>query len=174
MKAKIPIYALCILIIVVVQSTLLHYIKIHNVKPNLLIVFIVAVALMRGNIEGAAVGFFSGLLQDMLFGRIIGFYALLGMYLGLIVGSVYRRLYKENVLIVVFFTFVSTVVYEGLVYFFNSFGAIIDGQTDVLYAFKDVILPEAVYNSAVSIFMFIVVLKLHYRLEELSKAARKY
>jgi len=174
MKVKILVYALCILLIVVLQSTLLHYIKIYNVKPNLLIIFIVAVALLRGNIEGAVVGFFSGLLQDMLFGEIIGFYALLGMYLGLIVGSVYRRLYRENVLLVVFFTFVSTVVYEGLVYFLNLFKAIIDGQADILFAVRDVILPEAVYNSVVSIFVYILVIKLHLRFEDLSKTVRKY
>jgi len=36
------------------------------------------VALLGSNIEGAVTGFCGGLTQDMLSGRVIGFYALLG------------------------------------------------------------------------------------------------
>lgn len=174
MRIKILIYALCILLIMLLQSTVFNYIEILGVKPNLVIVFIVSVALLRGNVEGMAVGFFTGISQDLLFGRAIGLYALLGLYLGLIIGSVNKRLYRENFLVIIFFTFISTVAYEFAVYLCHGFEALINGRSSILYALRAVVFPEAVYNSAVSIFVYIFIFKLNHLFEGLSKAARKY
>jgi len=160
MKIKIPVYTVCIIAIILLQSTVLDYIKIYNVKPNLIIVFTVSVALLNGNIEGAIVGFFAGLSQDIATGKLIGFYALLGLYLGLAVGSINKRLYRDNIFVVIFFTFISTIVYESTVYFLWSLRSIISGQVNLLYPLKAVILPEVVYNSAISVFVYIFVIKL--------------
>jgi rod shape-determining protein MreD len=174
MRVKIPVYALCIFLIIVLQSTLVDYITIYNVKPNLLLVFIVSVALLRGSIEGAVVGFFAGLVQDMLFGKNIGFYALLGMYLGLVNGSINRRLYKESFAVAIFFTFVSTIAYEGLVYVLNSLKLIIEGQTNFIYALRGIILPEAFYNSFMTVFIYFFAIKMNYRFEKLDRITRNY
>lgn len=173
-RTKALIYAVCIFVLILLQSTVLDYAEILNVKPNLLMIFIVCVALLRGNTEGSMVGLFTGLAHDMLFGRVIGFYALLGMFLGLIIGSLNRKLYKDNILVVTFFTLVSSLVYDGLVYFFNMFGSILDGSADILFAVRNVVLPAAVYNSVVSIVIYALTAKLDKRFEELGKPARKY
>lgn len=174
MKTKALIYALCISIIVLLQSTVFNYIEVFGIKPNLVIVFIVAVSLLRGSGEGMTVGFFAGLSQDLLFGRTIGLYALLGLYLGLGIGSLNRRLYRENYVVVIFFTFVSTVVYELVVYLSHGLRALFSGSLDILYALRAVILPEAVYNSIVSIFLYILVFKLDGIFEEQTKTSRQY
>lgn len=171
MKIKVFIYALCIFVITLLQSTILDYIKILHVKPNLLVIFIISVALLRGNVEGAVVGFFTGLAQDMAAGKSVGFYALLGMYTGVLVGSVNKRLYRENFLVILFFTFVSTLCYESVVYLVGPFAK--TGVEYILVA-KDLILPEAVYNSLVSIIIYIFAIKLSYRLEQSDGNTRKY
>lgn len=171
MKFKIPFYTICILLFLLLQSTLLQYIRIYNVIPNLLVVFIILVALIRGNVEGGVVGFFAGLALDMLFGSLLGFYALLGMYLGIAVGSVNRRLYRENILVVVFFTFAATVIYETVVYFLNTF---MSGNINLIFPLTGIILPEAVYNSAAAIFIYVFMIRTNRRFEELGKTARKY
>lgn len=174
MKIKIPIYTACIVSILLLQSTVLDYIRIYNVKPNLIIVFTISVALLNGNIEGAIVGFFAGLAQDMISGKMIGFYALLGLYLGLAVGSINKRLYRDNIFVVIFFTFVSTIAYESAVYFLCFFRSIIQGRINLLYPLKEIILPEAVYNSAVSVFIYIFVIKLIRAFEETDITQSKY
>ncbi|HOA98100.1 MAG TPA: rod shape-determining protein MreD, partial [Acetivibrio saccincola] len=68
MRIKIIGYTLMMVIFGLLQSTVLDYLKIFNVKPNLLMVFIVIVAFLGNNIEGAIVGFFSGLIHDMISG----------------------------------------------------------------------------------------------------------
>jgi len=167
MKIKVLAYSICIFVITLLQSTIIDYIKIMNVKPNLLLAFIVVVAILRGNVEGTVIGFICGLCHDVISGKMIGVFALLGLYIGLLIGSVNKRLYRENVLIAVFFTF----VYEYVFYFFNLF---LRGKGDLIFPLKNVILPEAVYNSVLSILIFIIMIKLHYTFEEASRTSRKY
>ena len=171
MRFKILFYSICILFFLLLQSTLLQYIRIYNVIPNLLVVFIILTALIRGNVEGGVVGFFAGLVLDMMFGKLLGFYALLGMYLGIAVGSVNRRLYRENLVVVVFFTFVASVLYETAVYFLNTF---MSGNMSLIFPMTGIILPEALYNSVAAVFLYALVIRMDRRFEETSKAARKY
>lgn len=171
MRRKIIVYAFFLILLLLLQSTLLGYARIYNVKPNLLLVFVVCVALLRGNVEGAAVGFFSGLLLDMASGKFLGFYTLLGFFLGLAAGSVNRRLYRENYLVMVFFIFAATVLYETAVYILSTF---MTGTMELIMPLTMKILPEAAYNSVVSILVFAVVIKISRKFDEADKAARKY
>ncbi len=171
MRLKIIAYTILIFLTVLIQSTLGSYINVYGVKPNITIVVIVVVALLRNNIEGAVVGFFCGLLQDSASGMVIGFYALLGLYLGLTVSSLNKKLYRENVLIAVFLTFVFSVIYEYLVYFLNTF---LRSPLGFIYPMQKVIIPEAIYNCVISIFVFIIVVKMHRRFEEFDKNSRRY
>lgn len=170
MKTKILIYSMCIFLFTIIQSTVLDYIRIFNVKPNLLIVFVVSAALLKGNKEGAVVGFFAGLSQDIASGKVIGFYTLLGMYLGLFIGLLNKRIYRENFLVIVFFTFISTFFYEGAVYLLGTF---LKDQLNLLFPVRYIILPEAIYNCFISIFMFILVMRVNDRIESSIKT-RKY
>lgn len=171
MKIRILTYTILIFVIVLLQATFADYIKIYYVKPNLMIVFIISVALLRGNIEGAIIGFSMGLSQDIVSGKLLGFYALLGLLLGLIVGSVNKRLYRENFFVILFFTFISSVVYEWVVYFLNT---VFTSKVDLLFPLRNVILPEAIYNCGVSIFIYIMVIKLNDRFQSSKKVSRKY
>lgn len=171
MRRKILLYGVSIYIVVLLQATLVDYIKIFSIKPNLLLVFTVSIALLRGNVEGAIIGFFTGLSQDMLTGKFLGFYSLLGMYLGAIIGSVNKRLYRENYVVIIFFTFVSTIIYEWLVYFLSTF---MQNQIDLLYPFKSVIFYEAIYNSFISVLVYMFVMKLNDKLNSIGKSSRRY
>jgi len=151
MKRKLLLYSFLIVFFLLLQTTLLRYARIHGVAPNLLISLTILTALVRNSAEGAAVGLFSGLCIDLQFGTAVGFYALLGMYTGIAAGSISRKIYRDNFLVVAFFTFIYSVVYESVVYAINN---IMSGDIDFLFAFTRVILPEAVYNCAVSVLLF--------------------
>lgn len=171
MKLKVIAYSILIFLTVLIQSTIAESIRVYGVKPNIIIVVTVMVALLRNGTEGAIVGFLCGLMQDAVSGRVIGFYALLGLYLGLLIGKSNKRLNKENILIAIFFTFISTIVYEYVVYFFTTF---LRAPLDFVYPMKNIILTEAIYNSVISIFIFIIVIKLDKRFEEYEKSSRRY
>jgi rod shape-determining protein MreD len=171
MRSRIISAVTFILIAILLQTTILEYIKINNIKPNLLLIFIVSIALLRGNIEGAITGFFAGLMQDIVSGKVIGFYALMGMYLGLIVGSLNKRIYRDNIFVALFFSFSASVVYETLVYFFGVF---LKGHTDFLYSITQIIIPEALYNTTVTIVIFYILVRVDRRFNRTKKSLRKY
>jgi len=170
-RLKILFYTICIILFLLLQSTLLDYIRIYNVIPNLLVVFTILTALLKGNIEGGAVGFSAGFVLDVMSGKLLGLYTLLGMYLGIAVGSVNKRLYRENLLVVVSFTFVFSTVYELAVYILNT---IMSGNMDLYFPLMRIILPEATYNSLASVFIYALLLRMDRRIEEKIKATHKY
>lgn len=153
MKIRVVLYSLTALFLLVFQTTVMKYITISGVKPNPTLVFIVCSALLNGSTEGAVTGLALGLAVDMLSGKLLGFNALLGMYAGVAAGSVNKRVYKDNILVITAAVFAVTLVYEWFTYFsytlFNQEKALM-----MLNPFTSVILPEAVYNSVLAIFLY--------------------
>ena len=81
----------------VLQSTLFKQLSFDGISPNLLIVLTSAFGFMYGPGCGLTVGFFSGLLIDIFFGDVLGFYALIYMYIGYINGIFQTIFYKEDI-----------------------------------------------------------------------------
>lgn len=162
--------------IVLLISSIFHtniagQLEMFGVSPNIFVILVTCFALVGGAFKGAASGFAAGLIQDVVVGVAVGGYTLLGMYTGLIVGAMNKRFVKDNLLVAICFVFLTTIVYQTLFYFFAIY---LSGQTAVLYAFRKIILPEAVYNAAITILVFPIVLKLECWLNEYEKVTRKY
>ena len=95
MKRRLIIGILCILA-ALLQTTLLSYVEIASIRPNLPIILTVSFALMCGRTTGLAVGFFTGILLDFFGGGILGFYALIYSVIGYYAGYTYRIFYVWN------------------------------------------------------------------------------
>lgn len=171
MKKKFLFYFFFVILLLLLQTTLMQYATIHGVLPNLLVVFIISAALLRGNVEGGVVGLFAGLAADMMFGSVFGFYALFGLYLGITVGSLNKRMYRDNLLIVVFFTFIYSIAYESVIFIVNN---VMSADMNFLYAFTIIILPEAVYNSAIAVLLFPLMIRADKWFNDTDKTIRKY
>ena len=85
MRRKITVFII-IAVCYLLQSTLFRTLSLASISPNLMIVVVSAFGFMRGKKEGMWIGFFTGLLLDVFIGSIIGFYALLYMYVGYLNG----------------------------------------------------------------------------------------
>ena len=79
MRRKITVF-LIIAVCYLLQSTVFQALSFASISPNLMIVVVSAFGFMRGKKEGLWIGFFTGLLLDIFTGSILGFYALLYMY----------------------------------------------------------------------------------------------
>ena len=90
-RRKIVLFLL-LLVCFIVQGTFLKVIAIGSISPNLILIFVVSFGFMRGKKEGIFVGFFAGLLLDIMFGTVIGFYALIYMYIGYLNGF-FKRIF---------------------------------------------------------------------------------
>ncbi len=76
------------LLIVILQITLVNLIAIFNVKPDLVIIFLVARALLDGPTAGVLWGFGMGILLDALSGGLMGLGSLAYCLAGFISGQI--------------------------------------------------------------------------------------
>jgi len=171
MKLKVFLYSFFILLILAIQTTILDYIAVRGVKPNVIIVFIIVCALLGGDAEGGTVGFFAGLALDLMSGGVIGFNAMLGYLLGVASGSVNKSMFRDNILVVLFFTFVYSIAYETVVYVYNN---IMSGDLNLIYPLTRIILPEALYNCVSAIPVYALLLSVNRRSNKTGKKIRQY
>ncbi len=118
MYRKITILLL-ILIAYLLQSTMIRILPMGGVAPNLLIILTSCFGFMRGKKEGMVIGFVSGLIMDVLFGNIIGFYALVYMIIGYLNGFFASIFYPEDIKLPMVLITSSELLYCFVVYFFR-------------------------------------------------------
>ena len=164
------VMAFILIVNFILQSTLFNAIQIIGIAPNTAILIIVTYALLRGDMEGALVGFFTGLLQDILFGRVIGLYALLGLLLGFFCGKPFKDFYRENYTIPFFLVGVGYFAYE-FAFFFLYF--LFQGHVDLFYYFGRIILPGAVYTIILTIPVYRLMYAVNNKLECHERYTRK-
>ncbi len=144
---RILILAAIIILVIILQSTLLNYIGIWGSKPDLLLIFVIAIGLTRGVQDSVIFGFAAGLLEDIAAGGMIGETAFVKMLIGLLVGLFEQRLFKENFIVPACMIFFGSLVQGLLTFFFiNSFQV----RLDFLSALLHKIIPAALYTSLVS------------------------
>ncbi|PKM95925.1 MAG: rod shape-determining protein MreD [Firmicutes bacterium HGW-Firmicutes-1] len=151
---------------IVFQSTIVQNFAIGGITINLLIMTVVSFSLMRGKLEGAIIGFFIGLMQDVFFGSVIGFYALLYMYFGFFSGYLNKALYRDNLLIPILAISVSDLILNLFIYIMTY---LFRGRTDFPYYFTNIILPELVYTTLVAVFVYKFYMFVNEKLDSVEK-----
>ena len=165
MPRKIVLFVI-ISICFVLQTTTFQTLSFANIAPNLLIIVVSSFGLMRGKSEGMFIGFFSGLLIDIFCGFYLGIYALLYMYVGYIAGLFQKRFYPEDlklplVLIPASDLFSNLLIYVVLFLTRNRY--------DFGYYLMNIIVPELVYTMIITIFFYLLLLKINQKLESYEK-----
>ena len=74
---RVAVTVLIVLAAYLLQCTLFNHLELAGIKPNLILIVTASFGFMRGQKEGMLVGFFAGLITDIQFGTILGFYSLL-------------------------------------------------------------------------------------------------
>ena len=165
MTRKIVLFFI-ISICFVLQTTTFQSISIANIAPNLMIIVVAAFGLMRGKTEGMYIGFFSGLLVDIFCGFYLGIYALLYMYVGYLTGLFQKRFYPEDIkfpLLIISACDLITNLIIYLVLFLTR------SRFDFGYYFTNIILPELVYTMIITLFLYLLLLKINQKLEAYEK-----
>lgn len=165
MRRKI-IVALIIIVCYLLQTTLFQHLSFASISPNILIIVVSSFGFMRGRKEGMWIGFFCGLLLDIFNGGIIGFYALLYMYAGYGNGMFHKLFYPEDIKLPMLLISGSDVAVNLMIYFFMF---LFRNRYDFSYYFLQLMLPELVYTMVVTIFLYMILLKLNQRLENVEK-----
>jgi rod shape-determining protein MreD len=149
------VLTLIIIINTIFQSTLIEGINVNGITPNFIIVAVVSFGVLRGRYEGALTGIALGLLQDIFYGQVIGFYTLLYLYIGFFSGYLHRNFYRDSILIPGAIIAISDLIYGLIIFIFTFF---FRGKTDILFYMINVIIPEITYTT----FLGILIYRLYY------------
>ena len=169
MLRKITVFLL-ILICFLLESTVFGHFAIAGIVPKLTIILTSSFGFMRGEEEGMLIGFFCGLLCDVFFGDVLGFYALIFTYIGYMNGKFCRIFYPEDIKLPIALIIVSDLSYGVLCYILLF---LLRGRFDFLYYFRGVILPEALYTIVVTVVLYPLILKVNQWLEKIEEGSRQ-
>ena len=154
--------AILIIVCFLLQSTVFRSFAFAGIVPNLLIILTASFGFMRGENEGLWIGFFSGLLCDIFFGDVLGFYALIMMYIGFLNGKFNRIFYPEDIKLPLGLIIISDISYSMTCYVLLF---LLQGKFNFPFYFTNVILPEAVYTIIVTCILYPIILFINDRLE---------
>lgn len=164
---KWKIKRICILIVLilagfVLQCTLFAHLALGSVKPNILLVLVASVGLLHGSKPGMFSGFLCGLLIDIQFGGLLGFYALIYLVIGYVNGYLGETYYEENIKLPLAFITVSELCYGVLIYLLMF---MMRSEFDFPYYFSHIIIPELIYTILVAIILYPLIRLISRRLE---------
>ena len=148
---RILITGLIIFVNFILQTTLFPLLAIQGIFPNTALIIVTSYALLRGSKEGAIIGGCCGLLMDIFFSKMIGFYTLLYLAIGLLFGRSQKTFYRENYILPVIFCTISTVLYQAVLYIT---GFVFRGEGNLLFFLFSVLVPELVYTAVVTILIY--------------------
>ncbi len=166
------ITAVIIIAAYLLQCTVFSSLELAGIKPNLLIIITASFGFMRGSREGMLVGFVSGLLADIQFGDMIGFYALIYLLIGFINGLFQRLYFDEDIKLPLFLISISEFVYGIIVYFLTY---LLRSDFNFLLYLNKIILPELIYTIVITLVLYPLILFINHKLEaEEKRSASKF
>lgn len=167
---RVLVFSITVLLNFVLQTTVMRGIAVSDVIPNTALCIVISYAILRGDIEGAIMGFFAGLMQDIFFGRYIGFYALSYSLLGFLCGKPFRDFFPENYFMPLILTAICSLLNNAAFYTFNF---LMRDKLDFTYYFFKVILPEALYTVLAAAFLYKVVYAINKKVMKFEMKRRK-
>lgn len=155
---KILLKSAIIVVALLIQLTLINSITILGLKPDLLMIVVVVFSLMKGEKEGTISGFASGLLQDIFSIGLLGINALVKTVIGFTCGLLKEKIFHEHILFLIpVITFIASLIQSILIFLLlRAFGI----EYSLAWSLKQVALPEALYSSLLSPFVFLAINKL--------------
>lgn len=164
--------ALLIFICFVLQTSVFPHFAFNGIVPNLLVVLTASYGFMQGKKSGLLTGFFSGLLLDIFYGSVIGFYALIYMWVGYANGNLKKVFFPEDIKLPMFMIFISDLACGMICYLFLF---LLRGRFHMQFYIIHIILPEVVYTVLISMVLYPIILKLNNWLAKLEKrSAQKF
>lgn len=161
-----------ILFCFILQSTVFPAISMGGVVPNIFIIIASTYGFMRDETEGLLAGFFCGILCDVFYGNILGFYALLYMMIGFINGKFSRIFYPEDIKLPMALITLSELSFSTVCYILLF---LLNGRFNVLWYFMHLILPELIYTILVTLVLYPVILFVNQKLDAFErKRAQKF
>ncbi len=131
-------------IVALLQVTLVPFLVVWGVKPNIVLVLISVIALLMGSKAGLTAGIMGGAFLDLLSGQYLGLFTVSLAVTGYLVGTVEQKVFKDYLLVPLGGAFVASLLQTAMEYGLLRVAGVPVG---LLEAVLDVALPFSVYNA---------------------------
>lgn len=165
MRRKVTIFFI-IVICFLLQSTVFQALSFASISPNLLIVVVSSFGFMRGRKEGMWIGLFCGLLLDIFFGDVFGFYTIVYMVIGYINGMFRKIFYPDDIKLPMMLILGSNLVLGLIMYLLRFFPR---KKVHFGYYLGHIIIPEMIYTLVITLGLYFILLKINQHLEKIEK-----
>lgn len=169
MKRNIILFLL-ILCGFVLQTTLFQALSFGGISPNILMIITVSYGFMYGKKCGMVVGFLCGMLMDIFYGDVLGFYALIYLYIGAANGVFNNIFYQDDIKLPLVLVLVSDFAYSFTCYVLLY---LLRGRFDFVFYLKNIIVPEIVYTVFVTVFIYPCIMLLNRTVEDVERGDNK-
>ena len=165
MRRKVTIFFI-IVICFLLQSTVFQALSFASISPNLLIVVVSSFGFMQGRKEGMWIGLFCGLLLDIFFGDVFGFYTIVYMVIGYIHGMFRKIFYPDDIKLPMMLILGSDLVLGLIMYLLRFLSR---KKVHFGYYLGHIIIPEMVYTLVITLGLYFILLKINQHLEKIEK-----
>ena len=167
---RLLIYIGLILGAYLLQNNVFAVSPLISATPNLLLILTFSIGFIRGKKEGMLIGMLGGLLMDMGYSEIVGYYALIYLCIGYVNGSISQLFYTEFLNMPLLLCILSDFLYNVYIY---VFGFMAHGRMALSVYIPEVILPEVVYTSVLALVLYPRFLKLDSWFQSVEKRSAK-
>lgn len=157
MKRNIILFFV-ILIGFVLQTTVFQSLSFGGISPNILIIITASYGFMYDKKCGMVVGFLCGLLMDIFYGNVLGFYALIYLYIGAANGAFHSVFYQDDIKLPLALILASDFVYCFTCYILLY---LLRGRFEFAFYLKNIIIPEVVYTIFLTVILYPCILLLN-------------
>ena len=168
MKRK-AVIAVLIWAAFLIQTAVFPMISVFSAVPDLLLILTVSIGFMRGSGEGIMTGFLAGILIDLFYGDLFGFYALLYLLAGYFAGTFSQVYFDEDVKMPLLLTSFCDFALNAAVY---AVRFLLRGRTTFGGYLTGVILPEMVSTVLFTVILYRLFFKINHALLEKEKKGR--
>lgn len=145
--------------------------KLADTVPNVLLILVSSVSVMRGQKEGMLTGFFSGLLLDIFYGSWLGGFAFLYMIFGFVGGLFNQIYYSDDNFLPIIMIGAGDLIYGICMYIVYG---LLQNHMHILFYIRTIILPEMVYTVAVGLILHQILLRINDWLEKNNKGSADF
>ena len=155
MKFKYILPLFVFIPVVLIQLTVIPFVAIQEVVPNLILIAVVYFSISNGQIFGTITGASYGLLFDLISGNLVGSHMLSKTVAGFVAGYFSGETRREKYLYTYSFTLVVllSALADAMIF---SFFSVIDFNTNFLMALFNHALLPSIYTSIVSILVVVI------------------
>ena len=154
----------------ILQTTVFSMIDYLAAGPNLMLILTVSIGFMQGRTEGMLTGFLCGLLIDLFYGDVFGFYALLYMLMGYFCGRYSHIYFDDDVKIPLILVTVCDLAFNVVIYITRF---LLRGRLDIMGYLRNVILPDLVCTLLFTLLLYRLFYRINHSLVEKEKKGRQ-